>query len=86
MVQHNMPHEARAHETRAFDKAPRGSGNAVMWVAGILAVTVIVFFSARLFWHEERQEADPASISAPDSGAQVGTRGTGEAPLDPTAN
>lgn len=68
-------------EHRPFEDAPRGSAKAIGAIFAILVVTTLVVFSARQFWHEEQQDADPASVSAPDTAS----RGEGTAPLDPTA-
>lgn len=51
-------------------------GRAGATVIAIVLVTVVLFFLGRVLWHDEVQEADPASVQAPDNTATgTGTPG-----------
>lgn len=47
--------------------SPRRLEKAGVVVVVILAVAVVLFFVLRLFWHDEVQETDPASLTAPEA-------------------
>ena len=48
-------------------------------VLAILGVMVIAFLVGRMIWHEDVQDADPASVTAPDANGGNGTPGAAPA-------
>lgn len=44
-------------------------GRAGVTVIAIIVAMIVVFFLGRVLWHDDVQEADPASTQAPDNTA-----------------
>lgn len=65
---------------RELKPSPRRFARAGTAVLAILAAIIVLFFVGRLIWHDEVQEADPASVAAPDDArGGEGDPGAGEA-------
>lgn len=53
-------------QSTTSEPSARRLGRAGTAVIAIFVAMIVVFFAGRLIWHDERQEADPASLAAPD--------------------